>query len=216
MTEQTTIMKAISEFEALGSARLSIMELVKNDLEGIDKQKKDVKALISKEIKSLADVSLATSTCNLLAPSEKGADELTRKRISRRRNFLKSILSTEYPQYDFDVTRGQKGGKIEATFIGDDADREANGLFQSVKEVFTYLTLEIPGEVTRSSIAMAVRNTTLSQVVDKVTPTLYTIDYSAIISRAEGLQATISTVTESAKIPEVAQKSRKKEKVVNA
>ena len=150
--EIQAIQFAISRHEALGAARLQVMELVKDQLDAIGKETKEAREAVKACLSALRDVKLATNTANLIAPVLPHASEADRKRLSRRRNFLKNILSSAFPAYDFEVLKGRSGGGISCLYVGDADVRKANAQYEAVLDVFALLGEKLPKAITKEAI----------------------------------------------------------------
>lgn len=198
--EIRNIQLSISQYEALGTARLQIMEIVGDQLVNIDKQRKETKAAIANALKGLKDVKLATATANLIAPIVRGADEKDRKRLSKRRSFLKGILKTSFPDYDFDVMRGNSGGGITAVYVGCADTRTARRMLSEVKEVFALLDVKLPKAITETDLVHCLKagTTTATEVnhgpvVEAIKP-----DFSAIAAKLKDVTPATATAEKQA------------------
>jgi len=136
--EIKAIATALSNLEGLGNLRRAVMAVVENDLRAIDAKRKEARESLTELLKQLRGHDTAVAVCNALCPTVAGANDTTRKRISRRRQTLCRCLATAYSDYDFTVERGRNGGKIIATYEGDEARRKAKRFLTLYAEMKEY------------------------------------------------------------------------------
>ena len=153
--ETRKIQLCLAKLENLGAARASLFAFVEEDLKKLDAARKEERAKLTGIFTSMADVTLAVTTANVLAPTEQGADDARRKQISRRRGFLVRALAASYREYDFSVSKGRNGGNIEFEAVGDNAVREARELLHVVQRLES-LGVKLPA-IAESKLANAIR-----------------------------------------------------------
>ena len=123
-------LQEVLNYEQQGINRQALMSLVKPQIEAIDEKRKAIRESIESDIKSLGAIE-ACKACNALCPTESGADNAARQRLSRRRNWLKSLLAKVHTEYNFVLT----DGVIFAEYIGDAHVREAKSIFASLTKL---------------------------------------------------------------------------------
>ena len=163
MTKETTnnagetrkIQLCLANLEALGAARASLFTFVEEDLKKLDAARKETRAKLTAIFTKMADVTLAVTTANVLAPTEQGADDARRKQISRRRGFLVRALASSYREYDFAISKGRNGGNIEFEAVGDNAVREARELLHTISRLES-LGIKLP-TIAEAKLANAIR-----------------------------------------------------------
>ena len=139
--ETRKLQASIARLESLGAARAQLYAYVEEDLKKLDKARREEKTRLGNILAGLKDCILAVQVANILAPTEPGADDSRRNRLSKRRSVLRSLLKASYPHYDFTVSKGRSGGQIVAEYIGDEDTREAIDLIASLERAREYLSL---------------------------------------------------------------------------
>lgn len=190
------IVKGIGEYEALGNKRLAIMALVTDQIKAVDDGRKEAKEKVVKAFKEIESLDVAVKTANLLAPAASKADDATRKRLSRRRNFLKGILADQFPSYDFEVGKGRASEGIHYTFVGDADVREAKRLTAAVARI-----KELTGKTTATveTVAAAIKAGKGSQTVQTVDPVQAVaadpVDFASVADKAAALAESMAGTT---------------------
>jgi hypothetical protein len=183
------ILHNLSMLEALRNKRILIYDLVKDQIDDIDKEKKETIRSLKAQFVGLADRGACVDVANILCPTLQNADDAERKRISRRRSTMINILKGQFTDYDFEVQKGRTGGKIIATFIGDSVTRKANEMIAVTLETLTLLGVTIPKGVTVESLvnqlkdgAIVVPSLSVDDIVD-----VGGIDFKAIAEKAASI-----------------------------
>lgn len=131
-TTTTTLPKnflsSVLSYEAHGVTRAAILSLIKPQLDEIDGQRKEIRKALAEQIKGLKDVKAACSAANSLCPKVAKADATERKRLERRRSFLRGIIAAQYQDYDIIVD----GGYLFPQYEGDAYTREAKEIVAMV------------------------------------------------------------------------------------
>lgn len=153
--EIRSIQLSLSRLEQLGSHRAALMEVVGEEVKAVDEKRKVERSKVAETLGKLADCQLAVATANVIAPTIEGADDTTRKRLQRRRAWLKAALKTSYPEYDFEVTKGRNGGQFVADYIGDADIRKANRVLAEITSTFKLVGETMPEGLTAATIANA-------------------------------------------------------------
>lgn len=198
-TERESEIKAIqmnlSRLEQLGVQRATLMSLVETDIQAIDKGRKAERENLQGHIKAIDDVTLATAAANAIAPRLANADDTTRKRLQRRRTWLRSALKTSYPLYDFAVEPGKNSRGIMAEHVGDEDVRKAIQNMETIASAFALLGAKVPKTVTVDNLAAKIKeerqgklSTTVESadfgpIADDVAP----LDLSTVAGRIQGL-----------------------------
>ena len=173
-SEMKVIMTAIARSEQLGVLRAGLLTSVQEDVKAIDTARKEARLTVTSTLKGMADHSLATQYSNILCPAVVGQNDADKKKLQRRRSFLVGCLSTAYPNYDFEVTKGRGTNKIEASYVGEPEVREARALLASLAVVASY-GFTLP-EIGQSDLASAIKAGSVSS--DSI-PTINTNDLMA-------------------------------------
>lgn len=157
LTIQTTIVDALSQEESLRMLRNSITGTMKEQLEKIDKDRKELRGKVDGILKDIANVKDATDHCNAILPKS-GPDQNERKRAERGRTWLKARLSTAYPDYDFETATTRTGkvvtSSITFAFVGDADVREARELLASQTRIDALLK---GGKVNETALVQAIK-----------------------------------------------------------
>ncbi len=128
----TSFLGKVLAYEQAGVDREAILSLVKPQIEEIDKGRKAIKNTILDQMKSLGAVD-SVKVVNVLCLSRRGAEQAERSRLSRRRNFFKSLCTSRFPDYDFELDAGM----LHADYIGSATIREANILLSGLQKLLS-------------------------------------------------------------------------------
>ena len=156
LAAKTLIMEGLNNEESLRALRVEATSLVKEQCEGIDKQRKENREKTEATIKGF-NVVEAVNLCNSLLPSS-GPDQNVRKRAERARNWLKARLAAVFTDYDFNTESTKVGktmnSKIVFIKVGDAFTREAREMLAVVARVESLLK---GNKLTEENIAAALK-----------------------------------------------------------
>jgi len=187
------ILHSLSLVEALRNKRIGLYDLVKDQIDEVDREKKETIAKLTGQLKSLNDMVQCVDIANILCPTVASGDDVERKRISRRRAIMIKTINSLYPDYDFEVMKGRSGGRIIATYIGDASKRKAAVMFANFSEVFGLFGVKIPKRMTAELLAELLRQGTTAQTTEEKSNepvvTLAPINYAKIAEKAKSIQA---------------------------
>lgn len=111
-----------------------VLEAHKKAVKNIANEAKKTKEKIAKNILCL-DVFEACKVVTTLCQSPTDSDTAYRQKMSRRRNALKGILVTTFPDFDFRNDKIANRAIITPIFIGDEYTREANTLLATLERL---------------------------------------------------------------------------------
>lgn len=182
---EKSLFQLVLSYEQQGVNRAALQQLIAPEIKAIDERRKATRELIEKEVKSVTAED-AVKVVNAICPSIPGADNSARQRLSRRRNWLKSVCTKVHVTYDFSLVDGQ----LFAEYIGNAYVREAKTILAGLEKI---LSLDLPLGCTVSELSAALlgnANASRTEVVEIDDTTVTAID--SVLSRVTGIASRLN------------------------
>lgn len=135
-----SITSLVATEELLSVKREALRSLTSEEIKSVDDERKANREQLESIFRTQLTIEQVVTVCNELLAPLNGGDDAERKRAQRRRNFFRRCLTSAYPRYDSEVTKGRNGGKITVKYVGDEHDRKAVVLVESYRELAKYIS----------------------------------------------------------------------------